>query len=438
MVSPINTGGFGVDVLPHFTAPDPSLVAGYNSTPAVQGLLSSLDVAQQKQTLKDKIAQASYLANIRPSEEGATIAGNNLQAGQSTYLQGLGPAQSLAMQKLGPQTTTKQEYNPDTGMMETNTYIPDENGKQKLYKQEAIAQPPQGEVVDTQVGEGGNTKVTKQTYISTIPGQPAVIIDPKTNQEIPNPAASPRLVNTTSQVMPNPRLYGDAQVSQEMLNLQAQLQRATSPTERGFIQNRIQELAAEQKARTDATTAAAAKNTANAGKLATDNPTKVQVAGMNNASRESVAGANNASRESIATGNNASKEKIEQSKEASTSAELLQKDANAWNENEANNATKRYAALARTMSTPGIDEETKADTFAKMQALDKQRQKYEAIQGAQQNGTLNPAGANASVTPGNSAPIPTAYIQYLKAHPESKDSFIQKFGQSAYDQAIKQ
>lgn len=69
----INTSGFGVDVMPHYTPVDPSLVS-LNPNNITTGVLANINVRQQAQQLAAQKAQEDYLSKIRPlqiQQEGA-------------------------------------------------------------------------------------------------------------------------------------------------------------------------------------------------------------------------------------------------------------------------------------------------------------------------------------------------------------------------------
>lgn len=423
MESTINTGGFDVGVMPHYTAPDPSLVAKYNPNPYIQGSLAGISIADQAAKLQQ------YLA-VQPSQTASEIAGNQQSAAQSDALKNL-PLGGLPAKQGDLPLSTKTEFNPATNSLDTNAYLPGKDGSQQLYKTLSQQQAPSGEVIHTTKTVGGNTQVTQEQYVSTVPGQPATIWDEGSGQEIVNPLAKVRQVGVKTNTLQNPRIYGDAALEQQMVDASSALATAKSKTQQDFWQSRIDEIKEVQQSHLDEARAKAAKEQADAAKASGANDTILKRQELANQGSLATTNAKTGSAEKIAGQRIASAEKLETQKEASRFNELTQKEGTTWSQNELNNAYKLQATYARDLVSPGLSDDAKSDVQDRITKLDKQIQAREAFQ---QNAQAQ--AATSTVKPGAqaNAPAPTPeFIAYLKSNPtpENVSSWDKKYGQGS-------
>jgi hypothetical protein len=360
MLSPINTGGFDVSVMPTYKAPDPQLLAKYDPMPYLHGAQVAQDIGKAYQSLQEQ-----------PSQTASDIAQNTQKTAEDTGLANL-PLGGAAF-KLGEGVSHSTEFNPATSTLDTNAYTTDKNGNKIPLGTVSTQQAPTGQVMHVIKGEGGNTEVTKETWISTVAGQPATIWDQKSGSMIKNDAAKPRPGPVDTQTMQNPRMYGDAALDQQIGDVYAALKRSSSKEEQDMYQARIDELQAEQSSRVEAAKAKAEQDKANALKAAGANSTALEIQDKKNQGQLANTSA----------------------KSAASLAELEEKGAQNWDIQDEHNINARAVALIHSAFNPQLDEDTRNAAIDHLRKIDKmiqQRQAYSATQ--------NQASASSTVSPG--------------------------------------
>lgn len=347
MLSPISTGGFDVQALPTYTAPNPQLLAKYDPAPFIAGVQGAANIGKAIQSLQ-----------VTPSETATTLAQLGQQRAQSQGLTQL-PLGGLAAQQGKPPTKQVTEYNPDTGMMETNEYTLDSEGNNgKLYGNVSTSASPEGDIVHAVKGEGGNTQVTIEKLVSTVPGEPATIWDEKAGAMVSNPAAKPRSTISQGSVLPNPRIYGDAQLGQQIQDTAAQLSRAVpGSTTAQILQAQLDQYQADQEARTKEAQASANEKKALGDKAAGANATALQIASDKNATNTNIA-------------NN---------KNATTLEALNQKDISSWDEKDYQAGQNKLVNLWRAAYNPSLDQDSRDAITSQAKQLDKKLQQREAF-----------------------------------------------------------
>ncbi len=105
--STIGTGGFGVQVMPHFVAPDPNLIASHPEL-INAGILSSFQVASEADKLKAFKAQQDEISQLRQDRIGAISAGYKAAQAKGLADQSYIPAKNqLDLSKISGETAVQ-------------------------------------------------------------------------------------------------------------------------------------------------------------------------------------------------------------------------------------------------------------------------------------------------------------------------------------------
>ena len=388
MLSPINTGGFDVDVMPHYTPVNPQLLAKYDPAPYLAGFQNAASVGKAMQSLQEQ-----------PSQTAANIAGNTLTAKQDTGLSGLDPLMSIAVQKgeVAPVHKVQQQIlNPDTGNLETRELTfgngEDINDPSKAIESSVVGTQKTFDATTLIPGPNGTTLEQTTKVVSNTPGKNPIgptDLHPNLAKDQPNEYAVS--IGSQNKVQQSWKMTGSSQdiVTAKSLREQAKAVELTDPVTAASLNAQADVLEAQVKARTGVLQA-------QQDQIAGKNATEKEVA------QDRLEGVKetNESQEKRVSATNASKERIEQGRENSAVENSWIKQYGLANAQKISNLSASAKAY-ETMAEKATDDDEKQ---ANMQlALRKRAALGKMIEdGVLNAGNMSSGSTSPTVNPGSS------------------------------------